>query len=73
MKVYELMDRLAEMPAGAELVVSTILNAEDLKKHEVVELAEGGDTEYIVTGKPDDVAKASEKRVYLYVSMQARP
>ncbi|MBQ6946762.1 MAG: hypothetical protein IJN42_01835 [Clostridia bacterium] len=69
MKVYELMERLAEMPAGAELVVSTILSAEDLKKHEVMELAGDGDTEYRVTGTTDDIEMANEKRVYLYVSM----
>lgn len=73
MKVYELMDRLAEMPAGAEVTVSTVMTAEELKEHDVLEQSEAGEDLYGVVGEPDFVDKASEKRVNLYVSMQARP
>lgn len=72
MKVYELMERLAEMPAGAEVKVSTVMSAEELKEHDVLEQSEAGENLYSIVGETDDVEKANEKRVYLYVSMQAR-
>ena len=69
MKVYELMERLSAMPAGAEAVIRAVMTAEELSEHEVLEQTEAGENLYSVTAKLDDIDKANEKRVYLYADI----
>lgn len=71
MKVYELISHLSEMPAGAEVTVSTILTSEELKGHDILEQTEDGENLYSLVGRVDDVDESSKKRVYLYVNMEA--
>ena len=70
MKVYELMERLSEMPAGAVVTVSTVLSSEDLEGHDVLEQTDAGENLYSLTGKVDDVDEAHKGRIYLYVNME---
>ncbi|MBR5782888.1 MAG: hypothetical protein IKY33_01530 [Clostridia bacterium] len=71
MKVYELMDLLSRQPAGAEISVNTVMTSEELEEHEILEQTEAGENLYRVTGVIDDVDKASEHHVNLFVSLGA--
>lgn len=71
MKVYELMERLAGMPAGAEIVASTTMTDEELCENEVLEQTEAGENLYSVTGRVDALEKVNDSRVYLYMDLRA--
>ena len=71
MKVYELMERLAGMPAGAEIVARTTMTDEELCENDVLEQTEAGENLYSVTGRVDDLEKANDSRVYLYMDLRA--
>lgn len=64
MKVFELMHRLAEMPAGADVKFSTALTVAELIENPVV-CAEG-DPIYSLTADVNDT-ESGEDTVYIYV------
>ena len=72
MRVYELMEQLGKMPAGAEVTASTVVSAEEIMEHDVLEQTEAGENLYSVTGAIDCLEEASQGRVYMYVNLEAR-
>lgn len=70
MKVYELMDRLSEMPAGTEISICTTMTTEELKEHDFLEEDKDGIELYSVGGKADDVELTCGNRVNIYANMK---
>ena len=70
MKVYELMDRLSEFPAGAEISICTTMTTEELEEHDLLETDEDGIELYSVSGKADEVELTCGNRVNIYANMK---
>ena len=71
MRVYELMEQLAKMPAGAEVVASTVVTAEAIMECDALEQTEAGENLYSVTGAVDCLEETTQGRVYMYVNLEA--
>ena len=56
MKVWELMVRLAECAAGAEVEVSTLITANQLQSGDIIDKDDNGEDLYHVHGKVAEVA-----------------
>ena len=74
MRVYELMDRLSKFPAGAEIVVCSIMSEENMEKCERVHQLENDEQEiyYALRGVVDDLQGENKHCVRLYVDMGER-
>lgn len=62
MKVYELMDALGEMNAGADINVSFSVSEEELLKSEKIE-----DHVYVFSKPIDDIEATGEWSISLYI------
>lgn len=67
MRVFELMDILNKLPAGAEVFVHGIRTVPELRSGCLVDVNEDNEDVYSVNGSVDDIDSDSEEmRVILY-------
>lgn len=67
MKVYELMDILNKLPAGAEVLVHGLRTVPELRSGCHVDVDENNEDVYSVNGSVDDIDSDSEEmKVFLY-------
>ncbi len=64
MRVFELMEQLSKMPAGAEVEVSMLVAVEELVKNEAI--ACDGEVSYSLKRSIVEAEKASNEQIYLY-------
>lgn len=65
MKVFELMEKLSKLPAGAEVEVSNCKTLKEFTKCEIVDNIDSEDL-YDIRGKVSQVEPGDDKYVYLY-------
>ncbi len=71
MKVYELMDRLSRMSAGAELSVHTTMTSQELAKNEVVDTDDQSKCPiHMLHFSIDCVEEIDERHSNIYVEMR---
>ncbi len=64
MRVFELMEQLSRMPAGAEVEVSMLVTVEELIKNDVIEC--DGEVSYSLKTSIVEVEKVSNGEIYIY-------
>ncbi len=65
MKVFELMEQLSKMPAGAEIEFSTAMTVDEFLKGDQSE-GDNNEVLYEVRVRICEADEASEKRVFIY-------
>ena len=65
MKVYELINELSKLPAGAEVEFSTLMTLEEFAKSPVIDSIDGKDC-YRIEASIKEVEPVSDKLIALY-------
>ena len=71
MRVYELMEQLALMPAGAELIFSAVVTEKELREQEVIGTDEESQSPlHVLRFSIDSVEEADACRTVIYGEMR---